>query len=179
MNYRYSLANSGLMIGLTLLLPITVFAAPLWEGNVAILESKPPELGEVKPDIPLPAEDVEPKIPLDDVKVKPPLLHRQLSRSQVKSMTTMLQEAKTRAIKGNFSDGIGAFNEFAGGPWGEVSQELKIGSPKKYNDINARINKIDDIIRKKSKNNIRPLRLKFIKEVTNLINAVVKAGQDC
>jgi hypothetical protein len=170
MNYRYSLANSGLTIGLTLLLPITVFAAPLWEGNVAILESKPPELGEVKPDIPLPA---------DDVKVKPPLLHRQLSRSQVKSMTTMLQEAKTRAIKGDFSDGIGAFNEFAGWPWGEVSQELKIGSPKKYNDINARINKIDDIIRKKSKNNIRPLRLKFIKEVTNLINAVVKAGQDC
>jgi hypothetical protein len=172
MNYRYSLANSGLMIGLIFLLPITGFAVPLRESNIEIVESKPLESGEVKPDIPLPA---------DDVKAKPdiPLPHRHLSQSQVKAMNTMLQEAKRRAIAGNLSDGIGAFDEFAGGLWEEAAKELKIGSPKKYNDINARINKIDDIIRKKSKNNIRPLRLKFIKEVTNLINAVVKAGQDC
>jgi hypothetical protein len=170
MNYWRNLMNSGLLIGSTFLVPIISSAVPLPKDNIAISESKPLRGGEIKPDKPLPAEDIK-ATPVEDIPYK------DLSQSQVNVMKAMLQDAKKRAMEGNLSDGIMAFNEFAAGPWEEAAQQLKKRSPNKHKAIDASIKKIDDIIRKTSKNNMKPTRLKFIKEVTKLINAVTRAGQ--
>jgi hypothetical protein len=176
MNNWHNLMNSSLLIGLTLFMPIYSSAIPLPTENIAILQSKPLRRGEVKPDKPLPTADVKPTN-----KIIPSLSSNCLSQSQIVAMKTYLQEARNRAIKGRLVDAVETFNEFAGGPWEEAAKEFKIKDPSKYNDINMFIRKIDDIsaLRNKPRTNTKSLRLKFIKEVTNLINAVVKAGQDC
>jgi hypothetical protein len=176
MNYWHNLANSGLLIGLAFLVPITSSAAPSPKEPIAISELKPLEGGIVLPDKPLPAEDIKP-LPSED---KPLLEGKCLSEFQIGTMKTILQDVKKAAIQGKLDEATDKFNEFAGGPWEEASKELKINSPTKYNDIEAKIGKIDTILSSQRHNvKTKSRRLKFIQEVTNLINAVVRAGKNC
>jgi hypothetical protein len=175
MGYWRNLANSGLLIGLTFLVPVSSFALPPQKNISGILASELLKPGEISPDKPLPAEDV-PARPINETE---PVDGGCLSRSQVRTMKTMLQNARNLATRGKLEDAMNSYNEFVG-PWDEVAQNLKRKSPKTHADINARINKIDDIFKKFSKTRQRKqLRSKFIKEVTNLINAIDQAGLGC
>jgi hypothetical protein len=148
-------------------------ATPSQKNDSEFLASEPLKPGEVKPDKPLPAEDVKPK------PTTRPVGNGCLSKSQILTMRDILQEARKTAIRGKLKEALDKFDEFAGGLWDEAAHGLKIKSPKLHGDINARIKKIDDITRKFSITKTRQhkqLRIKFIKEVTNLINAIDPAG---
>jgi hypothetical protein len=174
MNYWYSLTNGLLLIGSIFLVPVTSSAILLLKENTAIAEQKPLEPGVIL-DKPLPDEDLPVKPPIGNE----PINRGCLSDSQVRIMKDMLQESKDKAIKGNLQDAMGAFDEFVGGAWEQVSETVRIAAPNKYQDITASIKKIDGIVaqtRRAPRINRKSTRLKFIKEITNLIAIIAKVG---
>jgi hypothetical protein len=127
--------------------------------------SKPLVAGEVKPDKPLPPKDIEAK-PVPETP-KPALVQGGLSESQMKTMKTMLDDAKKAADTGSVEDAVGKFNEFFG-PWDEAAKELKTKAADKHSAIEAAIKVADEAGKAKDK-------AKLSKAITDLLAAVEKA----
>jgi hypothetical protein len=127
--------------------------------------SKPLVPGEIKPDKPLPPKDVEAK-PVPETP-KPALAQGGLSESQMKTMKTMLDDAKKAADTGSVDDAISKFNEFFG-PWDEAAKELKTKAADKHGAIEAAIKVADEAGKAKDK-------AKLSKAITDLLTAVEKA----
>ncbi len=128
--------------------------------------TKPLEKGEIKPDKPLPVEDVKVK-PVPE-KPKAALVQGGLSESQLKSMKTALDDAKKETDAGKIDEAITKYNEFAGGTWPEAEKELKTKSADKHSAIEAAIKTADEASKAKDK-------AKFSKALTDLLAAVEKA----
>jgi hypothetical protein len=175
----FNLANGGLIFTLVLLMPIAGFANLSQKSYSRVLFS---ELLKPLPveDVPIPAEDV----PAKPAKTKEPFNGGCLSESQIDTMINTLQEARNFAIKGALGEAVEKYNEFAGGLWDAVALDLdlKMKSPWTRDYINAKIIKIDNLLRgfstAKVKRN-KQLRPKFIREVTNLINAIKLSRLSC
>jgi hypothetical protein len=127
--------------------------------------SKPLVAGEVKPDKPLPPKDIEAK-PVPETP-KPALVQGGLSESQMKTMKTMLDDAKKAADTGSVDDAVSKFNEFFG-PWDEAAKELKTKAADKHGAIEAAIKVADEAGKAKDK-------AKLSKAITDLLTAVEKA----
>lgn len=138
----------------------TVAAAPK-----PLAASKPLVAGEIKPDKPLPPKDIEAK-PVPETP-KPALVQGGLSEGQMKTMKTMLDDAKKAADTGSVDDAIGKFNEFFG-PWDEAAKELKTKAADKHGAIEAAIKVADEASKAKDK-------AKLSKAITDLLAAVEKA----
>jgi hypothetical protein len=126
--------------------------------------SKPLSSGEIKLDLPLPAEDVMAK----PVPKSPEPSSQGLSESQIKAMKNMLEDAKKDADIGRLDEAIGKYNEFAAGPWEEAASELKVKARNKYLAIEAAIKVADEAAKSKDK-------AKFSQALTRLIAAVEQA----
>jgi hypothetical protein len=127
--------------------------------------SKPLVAGEVKPDKPLPPKDIEAK-PVPET-LKPALVQGGLSESQMKTMKTMLDDAKKAADTGSVDDAVGKFNEFFG-PWDEAAKELKTKAADKHGAIETAIKVADEAGKAKDK-------AKLSKAIADLLVAVEKA----
>ncbi len=127
--------------------------------------SKPLVAGEVKPDKPLPPKDIEAK-PIPETP-KPALVQGGLSESQMKTMKTMLDDARKAADTGSVDDAVIKFNEFFG-PWDEAAKELKTKAADKHGAIEAAIKVADEASKAKDK-------AKLSKAITDLLAAVEKA----
>jgi hypothetical protein len=138
----------------------TVAAAPK-----PLAATKPLVAGEVKPDKPLPPKDIEAK-PLPETP-KPALVQGGLSEGQMKTMKTMLDDAKKAADTGTVDDAVSKFNEFFG-PWDEAAKELKTKAADKHSAIEAAIKIADEASKAKDK-------AKLSKALTDLLAAVEKA----
>jgi hypothetical protein len=104
--------------------------------------TKPLVAGEVKPDKPLPAEDVKAKPEPEKPKA---LVQGGLSESQINTMKAQLDDAKKDLAAGKVEDAKNKFNEFAGdgGPWSIASKDLKPKSAEKNSAIEAAIKAVD------------------------------------
>jgi flagellum-specific peptidoglycan hydrolase FlgJ len=127
--------------------------------------SKPLVAGEVKPDKPLPPKDIEAK-PVPETP-KPALVQGGLSESQMKTMKTMLDDAKKAADTGSVDDAVSKFNEFFG-PWDEAAKELKTKAADKHGAIETAIKVADEAGKAKDK-------AKLSKAIADLLVAVEKA----
>jgi hypothetical protein len=127
--------------------------------------SKPLVAGEIKPDKPLPPKDIEAK-PVPETP-KPALVQGGLSEGQMKTMKTMLDDAKKAADTGTIDDAVSKFNEFFG-PWDEAAKELKTKAADKHSAIEAAIKVADEAGKAKDK-------VKLSKAITDLLAAVEKA----
>ncbi len=127
--------------------------------------SKPLVAGEIKPDKPLPPKDIEAK-PVPETP-KPALVQGGLSEGQMKTMKTMLDDAKKAADTGTIDDAVSKFNEFFG-PWDEAAKELKTKAADKHSAIEAAIKVADEAGKAKDK-------AKLSKAITDLLAAVEKA----
>jgi hypothetical protein len=125
--------------------------------------SKPLVAGEVKPDKPLPPKDIEAK----PVPETPKPVQGGLSESQMKTMKTMLDDAKKAADTGSVDDAVSKFNEFFG-PWDEAAKELKTKAADKHGAIETAIKVADEAGKAKDK-------AKLSKAITDLLLAVEKA----
>jgi hypothetical protein len=103
--------------------------------------TKPLVAGTIAPDKPLPAEDVKAK-PVAETP-KPALVQGGLSESQIKTMKTMLDDAKKAVDAGKMDDAKAKFDEFAGGPWTDAAKELKTKSAPKHDDVDKAIKAVD------------------------------------
>jgi hypothetical protein len=125
---------------------------------------KPLVAGTVAPDKPIPAEDIKPKVA--DEKPKPALVLGGLSEGQMKTMKTMLDDAKKAVDAGKMDEAKSKFDEFAGGPWTEAAKELKTKSAPKHDDIDKAIKAVDAAGADKAK---------FGKALADVVAAVDKA----
>jgi hypothetical protein len=127
--------------------------------------SKPLSSGEIKLDLPLPAEDVMAKpVP----KSPEPSFQGRLSGSQIKAMKNILEDAKKDADAGKLDEAIGKYNEFPDGPWKDAADQLKTEATDKYLAIEAAIKVADEAAISKD-------TAKFSQALTRLIAAVKQA----
>jgi hypothetical protein len=127
--------------------------------------SKPLVAGEVKPDKPLPVEDVKAK-PVAETP-KPALVQGGLSEGQMKTMKTMLEDAKKAADSGTMEDAGKKFDEFFG-PWDDAAKELKTKASGKHDAVAAAVKAADEAGKSKDK-------AKFSKALADLSIAIDKA----
>ena len=127
--------------------------------------SKPLVPGEVKPDKPLPEKDIVAKQVPETPKLA--LVQGGLSENQMKTMKTMLDDAKKAADTGSIDDAVSKYNEFFG-PWDEASKELKTKAADKHGAIETAIKAADEASKAKDK-------AKLSKAITDLLAAVEKA----
>jgi soluble cytochrome b562 len=114
----------------------TVAAAPK-----PLAATKPLVAGDIKPDKPLPVEDVKVK-PVAETP-KPELIQGGLSKSQMDAMKVMLDDTKKALDTGKMEDAKAKFGEFAGGPWEEAAKELKTKAATKHDEIDKAIKSVD------------------------------------
>jgi hypothetical protein len=127
--------------------------------------TKPLRSAEIKPDKPLPAEDLPPKLIPE---TPTPRVPGGLSESQIKAMKIMLEDAKQDAEAGRLDEAIGKYYEFPDGPWKSAADQLKTEATDKYLAIEAAIKVADEASKAKDK-------AKFTKALTDLLAAVEKA----
>lgn len=121
--------------------------------------------GEVKPDKPLPVEDVKAK-PVPETP-KAALVQGGLSEGQMKTMKTMLEDAKKAADSGTMEDASKKFDEFFG-PWDDAAKELKTKAAGKHDAVAAAVKIADEAGKSKDK-------AKFSKALADLSMAIDKA----
>lgn len=102
--------------------------------------TKPLVAGEIKPDKPLPEKDIEPKAVQTP---KPELAQGGLSKSQMDTMKSILDDTKKSLDAGKMEDAKNKFGEFAGGPWEEAAKELKTKAATKHDEIDKAIKAVD------------------------------------
>jgi hypothetical protein len=94
----------------------------------------------IAPDVPLPSADVVAK----PAPAKVVAEQGGLSKSQIDTMKTTLDEAKKLADGGKLKEAVEKYNEFAGGSWDEATKDPKAKGNSKFDTIATAVKAADE-----------------------------------